>query len=126
MLTFLAPSALAGTLLLAVPVVVHLFKPRKMRPTPFSSLRFLRATQHKLSRRVKWHQLLLFALRAAFVLALVFALARPWFGGGDAARPVDRFVVVDVSRSTGYRVPDHPTPLDRAKGIAADLLAATR
>src|SRR5437764_14300527 len=101
MLTFLAPSALVGALLLAIPVVVHLFKPRKMRPTPFSSLRFLRATQHRLSRRVQWHQLLLFALRAAFVLALVVALARPWLGGGGSARPVDRFIGVDVSRSMG-------------------------
>ncbi len=121
-MSFLAPAALFGLLLLAIPVIVHLFKPRKMRQTPFSSLRWLRMTQQRLSRRIQWHQLLLFALRAGFIVLLVLALAKPLFGTADESA-ADRFVIVDVSRSMGYHAPGQPTPLERARKIAADLLA---
>src|SRR5262245_34835105 len=122
MFTFLAPFALFGALLLAVPILAHLFRPRKVRQTPFSSLRWLRLTPQKLSRRIQWHQILLFLVRAAFVLALVFALARPVLGPQGAARPVDRFVVLDVSRSMDYRVVGRPTPLELGKQLAEELL----
>ena len=77
MISFLAPFALAGAALLAIPVILHLFKPRKVRRTPFSSLRWLHLTQQKLARRIKWHQVLLFLLRFAFIALLVLAIAKP-------------------------------------------------
>src|SRR5947199_4732345 len=112
-MTLLAPWALIGTLLLAIPILVHLFKPRKMRQTPFSSLRWLKETHQRLSRRVQWHQWLLFLMRAGCILFLVFALAKPLFGLWGA-RPVDRVVIVDASRSMAYQSQDQPTPLERA------------
>src|ERR1700720_3972823 len=125
MLTFLTPAALFGLLLLAVPIVVHLFKPRKMRRMPFSSLRFLHATRQRLSPRIQWHQLLLFAVRAAFIVLLVLALAHPLIGTLGKGRLVDRYVVLDVSRSMGYQLEGRPTPLERGKEIAAALLNRT-
>src|SRR5436305_14330858 len=98
-MTFLAPAALFGILLLALPIVVHLFKPRKVRATPFSSLRWLKQAHQRLSRRIQWHQWLLFALRAGFIVLLVVALARPLFGVRGEGKPTDRFVVLDVSGS---------------------------
>jgi hypothetical protein len=59
---------------LAIPILVHLFKPRKVRVTPFSSLRWLQLSHQRLSRRIKWHQILLFFLRAVLVMTLVLAL----------------------------------------------------
>src|ERR1700686_1056905 len=79
-MTFLAPLALIGALLLILPIVVHLFKPRKMKQTPFSSLRWLKQTHQRLSRRIQWHQWLLFLLRAGCILLLVLALAKPLIG----------------------------------------------
>jgi hypothetical protein len=126
MLTFLAPAALIGGLLLAIPVIVHLFKPRKMKQTPFSSLRWLRATHQRLSRRVQWHQLLLFLLRAGFITALVLALARPLFSPSVQGRPADRYIVLDVSRSMSYQATGRPTPIERAKQFAAEIMAGAR
>src|SRR5260221_11578680 len=94
-MTFLAPAALIGVLLLAIPILVHLFKPRKMRQTPFSSLRWLKQTQQRLSRRIQWHQWLLFLMRAGLVVLLVLALAKPLIGRGGAP-PVDRILIVDA------------------------------
>ena len=74
-LTLLAPWALAAGALLAVPILIHLFKPRRVRQTPFSSLRWLHLSPQKLSRRIQWHQVLLFLLRAAWITLLVLALS---------------------------------------------------
>src|SRR6059058_5495891 len=101
-MTFLAPLALLGIVLLAIPVLVHLFKPRKMRQTPFSSLRWLKQTHQRLSRRIQWHQWLLFFLRAGFILLLVLALAKPLIGLGKGEGLRDRFLVVDLGRSMAY------------------------
>jgi hypothetical protein len=122
MITLLAPYALFGASLLAIPILVHLFKPRKVRQTPFSSLRWLHLTQQRLSRRIKWHQVFLFLLRAAFLLLLVFALAKPMHIAQGTGRSAERFVVLDVSRSMSYRQADRPTPLEAGKEITADLL----
>src|SRR4051812_23315976 len=112
-MTLLAPFALAFAAVLAVPVVVHLFKPRRVRQTPFSSLRWLAHSPQKLSRRVRPHQLLLFAMRAGFLLLLVFALTRPLWSRGDAPLAGERVIVLDVSRSMAVRTPGRPTPIER-------------
>ena len=123
MLTFLAPAALVGLSLLAIPIIIHLLKPRKVRRTPFSSLRWLHLTQQRLSRRLRWHQLLLFFLRAAFITLLVLAIAKPIFDRQATSGPSERFVILDVSRSMGYQTVDKPSPLEVGKQAAASLLA---
>src|SRR5262245_2146023 len=125
-MTFLAPAALFGALLLAIPIVVHLFKPRKMRRTPFSSLRWLKQTHKRLSRHIQWHQWLLFLMRAGVVLVLVLALAKPVVGSRIAGRAVDRFVVLAIGRTMAYELPGMPTPLARAQEVAERLVDQVR
>ncbi|NQU12189.1 BatA domain-containing protein [bacterium] len=124
MITLLAPLALAGLGLLIIPILVHLFQPRRVRVTPFSSLRWLRQTQHKLSRRVQLHQWLLFLLRVAFIALLVLALARPIFSPPGTGAAAERFVILDVSRSTGLQPTGKPSPLDLGKQVAEKLITA--
>lgn len=124
-MTFLAPAALLGILLLAVPILAHLFKPRKMRQTPFSSLRWLKQTRQRLSRRIQWHQWLLFLTRAGIITLLILALARPLLGLGGA-RPTDRFVILDLGPSMTYQAEGEPTPLTKARELAATLAERTR
>ena len=123
MFTLLAPLALAAAALLAIPVIIHLLKPKRVRTMPFSSLRWLRTSQHKLSRRIQWHQVLLFLLRAAFLLLLVFALAKPIFSTSGRRHFTERFIVLDVSRSMNYEQPGKDSPFIQAKKIARALLA---
>ena len=115
--------ALIGLGLLTVPVLLHLFKPRKVRIVPFSSLRWLRASQHRLSRRIKWHQILLFLLRAAFLTLRVLALARPVFALRRTAACAERFIILDVSRNMQYDVPGRARPIDLGRAAAEQLLA---
>ena len=121
MLTLMAPMALAGMVLLSIPILVHLFKPRRVRVTLFSSLRWLRLTQHKLSRKIQLHQLLLFLLRAAFVALIVLALARPVYKPPGVRSSSERFVVLDISRSMGAQPETRPGPFELAKQVAARL-----
>lgn len=124
MISLLAPFALAASVLLAIPVIIHLLKPKRVRVMPFSSLRWLRDSQHKLSRRIQWHQILLFLLRAAFLLALIFSLARPVFSTSRDRESAERFIILDRSRSMGYEESgDEGTPFTRGKAIAAAALA---
>ncbi len=119
-----------GMLLLAVPVLVHIFKPRKTRRTAFTNIRWLRESQHKLTRRVQWHQILLFLFRAALVSLLVLVLARPVLNLGSG-EPRERFIILDRSRTMTYREPGkegeapRQTPFDRGRSIAEALLAAS-
>src|SRR5215471_2349516 len=121
-MTFLAPGALVGLVLLLIPIVIHLFKPRRVKQTPFSSLRWLHLTQQRMARRIQWHQVLLFLLRAAFLTLLVLALARPLYAPKGTAGARDRIVVIDVSRSMGRRLEGRPRPIDTARRMAADTL----
>lgn len=123
MLSFLAPVALTGLALLAIPIVVHLFKPRRVRVVPFSSLRWLRASQHRLSRRIQWHQIALFLLRAGLLALLVLAAARPvWRTRGDKTLR-DRFVIVDAGRIMSGSADAHVAPMERARYQAEQLLS---
>jgi hypothetical protein len=122
MFTLLAPLALAAAALLAIPIIIHLLKPKRVRTMPFSSLRWLRTSQHKMSRRIQWHQVLLFLLRAAFLIALVLALAKPIFSTEGHHQLTERFVILDVSRSMNYEQPGSDTPLVLGRRIARALL----
>jgi hypothetical protein len=121
-MTFLAPGALLGLVLLAIPIVIHLFKPRRVRQTPFSSLRWLHLTQQRMARRIQWHQVLLFLLRAAFLTLLILALARPLLVPRGGAGRLDRILVIDVSRSMGRRPEGRPRPIETARDLAAQML----
>ena len=124
-MSFFSPWALLGLLLLVVPVVIHIFKPRKTRRTMFTNLRWLRESQHKLTRRIQWHQILLLLLRATLVALLVFVLARPvlnLFGGNT---PVERFIVLDRSQTMNYLKPGEETAFARGRALAEQELAAS-
>lgn len=122
MFSLIAPFALVGLSLLVIPVLLHLFKPRKVRVVPFSSLRWLRDTQIRISRRIKWHQIALFLLRAALIALLVLALARPVFSWRRAGAKAERFIILDLSRSMNYQPVARDRPIDFGRELAERLL----
>src|SRR5579862_6454915 len=105
---FLAPWFLAGAAAIGLPVYLHLLRRHKTTPLPFSSLMFFeRRTQSSIKHR-RLHYLLLLALRAAVLLLLVLAFARPFlrlhsdaFGSGGR-----KLVVVAIDQSFSMRQGD--------------------
>ncbi len=101
-MTWLVPTAFAGLLALAVPILVHLFGRRQARPQPFPSLRLLRAVRPTPATRSRPSDVWLLVVRGAVIAAAVAALAQPRWTTGDraaAARVPVRVIVVDTSVS---------------------------
>ena len=102
-----APWALAGVLLLAGPLVVHMLLRRNARRLVFPTTRFLPRTRASAVRLRRPSDLGLLILRAGIVLAAVCACAQPvllasWRSARWNQR-IARAVVVDTSRSVPAR-----------------------
>jgi aerotolerance regulator-like protein len=102
-MTWLAPGAFAGLVLLAGPIVVHLLARRHARRMTFPATQFVRATQAAAVRLRRPSDIGLLLLRLAVVTATVLAAAQPvlitrWRVAQWNAR-VSRAVILDTSRS---------------------------
>jgi hypothetical protein len=121
---FLAPWMLLGGAAVSVPVVLHFFFKARHKPLPWAAMDFLKEAIEQTSRRLKFQEWILLALRCLVLLLLALALARPAQESGRAAGrgdAVDAVLVFDVSYSMGARDGDK-TRLDRAKEAALAVL----
>jgi hypothetical protein len=100
-LVFLVPVALAGLVALGVPLVLHLRRRERERPTRFPSLMFLQQVSVTTARRRRITDWPLLLLRAAIVTLLVLAFARPVIRPrrGALATGGTRRVVIALDRS---------------------------
>ncbi len=106
-MTFVNLSLLAGTALVAVPIVLHLIMRRKPTLLEFPALRFIQQRADMNRRRLRLRHLLLLLLRAGAIALLAFALARPSIKLGTAAgsqeAPVAAALVFDAAPRMEYR-----------------------
>ena len=132
-MTLLAPMfAVAGLLLVGVPVLIHLLNRRRYKVVDWAAMQFLLAAMKKNRRRLRFEQWLLLALRCLLIAGMGVALARP--AGCDRttlARLAGRtaglhVIVLDNSYSMAYEAdrPDAKTNLDQAKKVAKRLIGS--
>src|ERR1700709_878808 len=69
--------ALAGILLAAIPIIIHLLNRRRFKTVTWAAMEFLLRAMRKNRRRLKFEQWLLLATRCLLVFLLGLALARP-------------------------------------------------
>ncbi len=123
---FLAPTLLAGAAAISIPIALHFFYRARYKPLPWAPMRFLKEAIEQTSRRLKFQEWILLALRCLAILLLALALARPASdtakiaGRGEA---VDAVLVMDTSFSMGARDGDK-TRLERAKEAARAVIDA--
>ena len=131
MMAFLSPLLVWGTLLGAIPLIIHLLNRRRFRRVEWAPMRYLKLTIQRNRRRVQIEQLLLLLLRIALPVLLFLFLARPvlrptglerWLGSGGRSSQV---VLIDDSLSMGYAAGEAPA-FGRAREMAAALLASVR
>lgn len=119
---FLYPLFLVALLVLAIPIIVHLFHFRRYKTVLFSSLRFLRAveSERKNQNRLK-HLLVLFSRCMAFS-ALVLAFAIPACNKTkQAVGKASVVIYLDNSFSMGQRN-SQGILLETAKQKARDII----
>jgi len=125
-MTFVSVSLLAGSALIAVPIILHLIMRRKPTLLEFPALRFVQKRHDANQRRLRLRHLLLLLLRAGAIALLAFALARPsvQFGGtlGTQEAPVAAALIFDAAPHMDYRH-QNLTRLQAAKELGLWLLA---
>ena len=114
---WLNPWAWTGLVLLAVPIVVHLFSRKPPRIFDFPSLRFIEPSALRPTRRSSLHDIPLLLVRLAILGAAVMALAQPFRhvsdrsdgasvtgARGASGVPASTAIVVDADAGTPRKV----------------------
>jgi hypothetical protein len=118
----LNPLFLAAGVVIAVPIILHLFHRNETRRFSFPALRYLERTEKEHARQIRLRQLLLLLTRVAVLLLLVGAGARLIFAGlGGAHPPTAVVIVIDNSLSSGLVLGDRRV-LDELKDLARRAL----
>lgn len=124
-MTFLHLSLLAGTALVALPILLHLIMRQRPKRLEFPALRFIQQRHDANRRRLRLRHLLLLLLRAAAIALLAFALARPSMklpgAMGTQEAPVAAAMVFDTAPHTLYKH-DNQTRLEAAQDFGQWLL----
>src|SRR5512140_1292811 len=107
-LEFASPWMLWGTALAALPLLIHLFHRKRARPHPFAAIDFVLRSRRRTARRLRLKRLLLFLARTLLAALVPLALARPQLSAATpqsaAVGPAATAIVLDTSRSMGYRL----------------------
>ncbi|MDE0938568.1 MAG: BatA domain-containing protein [Pirellulales bacterium] len=123
--TFITPLLLAGSLLVAIPIVLHLAMRERPRKLEFPALRFLQIRRESNRRRLKIRHLFLLLLRCLVILLLAFAVARPvfhssgFFSAGSA--PVAAAIAFDTRPRMEY-LRKNKTRLEVARGVGLEVI----
>jgi hypothetical protein len=123
---FVSPwFAVAGLILAAGPIAIHLLNRQRFRVVQWAAMEFLRQAVRRSRRLVRLQDLLLMAVRVLCVLVFGLAMARPYFArSGEAVnpgQPIHAVLLVDNSLSMGYTELGRSV-LDEAKARAKELI----
>ena len=123
---FLNPGLVAGALLFAVPLVIHLLNRQRHKRRPWAAMEFLLAAYQKTRNRLRNENLLLLLLRCLIPIVLALAVARPVLQQAAAllghGGSVHHVVVLDGSYSMGYQQSSGQSPFDRGRALTSRLL----
>lgn len=103
---FLAPLFIAGAAAVALPILFHLIRRSSREKVLFSSLMFLEPSPPRITKRSRLEHILLLLFRAAVIVLLALAFARPFMPGAlppSGAQNDQTRVLVLLDRSASMR-----------------------
>jgi hypothetical protein len=115
---------MAGAAAVTIPIALHFFYRARYRPLPWAPMKFLKEAVEQTSRRLKFQEWVLLALRCLALILLALALARPSRDEASAAgagEPIDAVLVIDTSYSMAARE-GNKTRFELAKEAAAVVI----
>jgi len=118
-------TALLGTFLAAIPVLIHLLNKSRFIQLEWAAMTFLMAAVRKNARRVRLQQLILLITRVLLILLVISALAQPYrehegFTFQNNARH-HKIIVIDSSLSMGFQS-NQESSFDQARNLAIQIL----
>ncbi|MGC6488443.1 MAG: BatA domain-containing protein [Planctomycetota bacterium] len=123
---FLNPALLAGTLLFAVPLLIHLLNRQRHKRRPWAAMDFLLRAYQKQRNRLRNENLLLLLLRCLIPVLLALAIARPLLREAVALLSnggvVHHVFVLDGSYSMGLSEDGAQSPFQRARALVGRAL----
>lgn len=122
--TLIAPLMMFGAAAVSVPLALHFFYKARYKPLPWAAMNFLKQAVEQTSRRLKFQEWILLALRCLLLLLIALALSRPAARSASAAargEAVDAVFIIDTSYTMGARDAEM-SRLDRARISATEIL----
>lgn len=123
-MSFLSPWMLAGAAAVGIPIALHFFYKARYQRLPWAAMEFLKEAIEQTSRRLKFQEWILLALRCLVILLLALALARPGkdaAGAGGRGDAVDAVLVFDTSYSMTAQ-DGEKTRIERAREAALGVI----
>lgn len=122
---FINPTFLWALLILALPILIHLFYFRRYKKVYFTNVNILKEVKEETSTRNKIRDLLVLLFRLLAIAALVFAFAQPFIPQGEAVKKGNNAVSVFVDNSFSMDAKKDEVPLiDIAKAKARQIVKA--
>jgi len=120
---FLAWFYLLGAASGGIPIIIHMIHRRRAPKVLFPTLRFLKASNERTSRRQRIQDLFLLLLRVLLFVLLAFALAQPFLGSRlwGAGKDIHAVLLLDNSYSMGTEH-ERKARFAVAKELAAGIL----
>jgi hypothetical protein len=122
--SFLYPLFISAALLIAIPIIIHLFNFRKYKKIYFSDIRFLKEIKEQTTKSSKLKNLLILASRILGLLAIIFAFAQPYISKNNqeiANGPKAISIYIDNSFSMSLQE-NGISQLDIAKSKAKNII----
>jgi len=122
-------ALLGGMLLGLLPIIIHLVNKRRARLVRFAAIEFLLLSDKKLARRLKLKQILVLALRVLLIVAMAFALAKPYLepdqvAGVNVTEPGAVALIIDDSASMNALRPDGTSRFEEVMDEARRLITS--
>lgn len=125
-MSFIYPSFLWALLVIAIPIIIHLFYFRRYKTVYFTNVRFLKEVKEQTANRQRIRNLLVLLSRIMVLSFLVFAFAQPYFakkGGATQEGSKDVSIFFDNSFSMSAES-EEVRLLEKARSRAEEIIAA--
>lgn len=122
---FIFPNFLWALLLLAIPIIIHLFYFRRFKKVYFTNVKFLKEVKDETSNRSKLRNFLVLLSRLLAFAALILAFAQPYLSDKEINQKKDNYISLFIDNSFSMRSMSEDVPLiDKAKSTARSIIEA--
>lgn len=122
---FVFPNFLWALLLLAIPIIIHLFYFRRFRKVYFTNVKFLKEVKEETSSRNKLKNILILISRLLALAALIFAFAQPFLPSEDQRIQGKKGISIYVDNSFSMSALANDVSLvNKGKQKAQEIIAA--